>query len=73
MSKQQTEENTTPRDRLIRLPEVEAICGIRKSTIYVMMKQGNFPQAVHVTPRHAAWPESAVYHWVQDQIKKAQG
>lgn len=61
------------KDRLLRLPQVESIVGIRKSTIYVLMKQGNFPQPVHVTPRHSAWPESAVYQWVQDQINKAQG
>lgn len=60
----------TPRDRLLRLPEVEAICGIRKSSIYVLMKQGKFPPCIHVTSRLSAWPESAVYKWVQDRIHK---
>ena len=63
-------EATPPRDRLLRLPEVEALVGIRKSSIYVLMKQGKFPRCVHVTSRLSAWPESAVYQWVQDRIHK---
>lgn len=61
---------TPPRDRLLRLPEVEMLVGIRKSSIYVLMKQGKFPPCVHVTSRLSAWPESAVYQWVQDRIHK---
>lgn len=63
-------EATPPRDRLLRLPEVEALVGIRKSSIYVLMKQGKFPRCIHITSRLAAWPESAVYQWVQDRIHK---
>ena len=29
-----------PRDRLLRLPDVSAIVGIRKSSIYALMKEG---------------------------------
>lgn len=60
----------TPRDRLLRLPEVETLVGIRKSSIYVLMKQGKFPRCIHITSRLAAWPESAVLQWVQDRIHK---
>ena len=57
-----------PRDRLIRLSEVETITGIRKSTIYGLMKRGEFPRCVQVTPRCVAWPLSRVHQWVQDRI-----
>lgn len=60
----------TLRDRLIKLNEVESICGIRKSTIYLLMKEGKFPRCVRVTSKCSAWPESAVYQWVQDRIQK---
>ncbi len=60
-----------PRDRLLRLSEVEAITGCKKSTIYMMMKQGRFPACVAVTGRMVAWPESSVSQWVQECI--AQG
>ena len=62
-----------PRDRLIRIPEVEKIAGIRKSTIYNLMKAGGFPRCVQVTPRCVAWPESVIHQWVQDRIADAAG
>lgn len=60
-----------PRDRLLRLPEVEAIAGIKKSTIYTLMRDGKFPQCIAITGRMVAWPETAVLQWVQDRINQA--
>ena len=57
-----------PRDRLLRLPDVEAATGCKKSTIYKLMKEGKFPSCVRITARMAAWPESAVLQWVQARI-----
>ena len=62
-----------PRDRLLRLPDVEAATGCKKSTIYKLMKEGKFPPCVRITSRMAAWPESAVLAWVQARIAGAQG
>jgi prophage regulatory protein len=59
------------RDRLLRLPDVEALVGLRKSAIYALMKRSEFPRCVQVTPRCVAWPESAVLQWVQDRITQA--
>ncbi len=58
------------RDRLLRLPEVEATSGLKKSTIYLLMKRGEFPRCVQVTTRCVAWPESRILQWVQDNIAK---
>lgn len=57
-----------PRDRLLRLHDVEAVTGAKKSTIYKLMKEGKFPPCVRITARMAAWPESAVLGWVQARI-----
>ncbi len=62
----------TPRDRLIRLPDVESATGCKKSTIYDLMKSGRFPKPVRLSARHVVWPESAVLQWVQDRIREAQ-
>ena len=62
---------TVRRDRLLRLPEVEAASGLRKSTVYLLMKRGEFPRCVRITPRCVAWPESKVLQWVQDRIAGA--
>lgn len=59
-----------PRDRLLRLPDVSAIVGIRKSSIYALMKEGKFPKCIYITSKTVAWPESAVLAWVNDRINK---
>lgn len=59
------------RDRLLRLPEVEAATGLKKSTIYLLMKRKEFVPCVQVTARCVAWPESRVLQWVQDRIAVA--
>jgi prophage regulatory protein len=59
------------RDRFLRLPEVETLTGLKKSTLYRLMRERKFVQAVQVTPRCTAWPESQVLQWVQDRIAAA--
>ncbi|MCS4511505.1 helix-turn-helix transcriptional regulator [Xylophilus ampelinus] len=65
------------RERLLRLPEVEDVCGIKKSTIYALMKQigpdgrRKFPPCIRVTRRAAAWPESAVMEWVRLRVAES--
>jgi len=61
----------TPRDRLIRLADVEHIVGFRKSQVYSLMRLGKFPRPIQIG-RMSAWPESAVHQWVQDRIQEAQ-
>ena len=58
-----------PRDRLLRLRDVEALVGVKKSTIYALMKQGDFPKCIYVTARTVAWPESRVHAWLQERMK----
>lgn len=59
------------RDRLLRMPDVETATGLKKSTIYALMKRGDFPRCVQVTPRCVAWAESQVLQFVQDKIAGA--
>ncbi len=61
-----------PRDRLIRLPEVEAATGFKRSTIYNLMAHGKFPRPVRLGSRCVAWPETVILQWVQDRIASAQ-
>src|SRR5687767_8708503 len=49
-----TQQNAT----LLRLPEVMARTGLARSTVYLHMKQGNFPAAVRLGDRAVAWRES---------------
>lgn len=57
------------KDRLLRLPDVEQICGLKKSSVYVLMRRGDFPACVQITARCVAWSEAAVLQWVQDRVQ----
>lgn len=59
------------RDRLLPLPDVEIVTGTKKSTIYKLIKEGQFPPPVQITARRVAWPESRVLQWVQERIAAA--
>lgn len=57
---------------LWRLPRVEEATGLKKSTIYELMRAGKFPKSVRLSTRMVAWPEKAVLQWVQERIAEAQ-
>lgn len=56
------------RDRLIRLPEVESMTGLKKSSIYDLVKKGQFPKQITVSRRMSAWSEAAVLTWIQERL-----
>lgn len=60
-----------PRDRLIRMPEVENVTGLKKSAIYSLLGKKAFPKPVRLSSRCVAWPETAVLQWVQDRIAES--
>jgi prophage regulatory protein len=50
--------------RLIRRPEVEALTGLPKSTLYDCMAAGTFPSPVKLSGRSVAWHLSEVEAWI---------
>lgn len=62
-----------PGERLLRLPEVEARTGLKKSAIYAGMKAGTFIKCIKLGPRAAAWPESEISKWIAERIRSARG
>ncbi|MBA0206097.1 helix-turn-helix transcriptional regulator [Pectobacterium aroidearum] len=55
---------------LIRLSGVMKKTGLRKSWIYLLMKQGEFPQTVKIGARSVAWVESEVNDWIAERISQ---
>ena len=51
-------------DRLLRREEVEARCGIARTTIYRLMRCGEFPEPIKVGTRAVRWPESEIEKWL---------
>jgi prophage regulatory protein len=59
-------------ERLLRLPDVEALTGLRKSSIYDAMRRGDFPQPVKLSRRAVCWPESRIHAWIAQRIAGGQ-
>jgi prophage regulatory protein len=55
-------------DRLLRLPEVQRLTGLCRSTIYQQMQRGTFPRSVKMGPRAVSWSEAAVQAWIADRL-----
>ena len=60
--------NTTPApaESLLRLPEVEAVVGLKKSKIYSLLQEGQFPAPVKLDPRSVRWRASAILKWIDN-------
>lgn len=64
LSKEQQNENL----RLIRRKEVQTKTGLGASSIYAMMKNGEFPKCLNLSERRVAWIESEVDQWIANRI-----
>ena len=45
---------------ILRLPDVKARTGLSRSSIYLFIKQGDFPQPVQIGSRSVGWPSNEV-------------
>ena len=51
-------------DRFMRLPEVLMWTGLRRSTLYVKIKEGRFPRQKQISRNCVAWYASEVFAWI---------
>jgi len=56
--------NSQIAERLIRIAEVQHICGLSRSSIYESIKRGVFPVQVKLSPKSSAWLYSEVLAWI---------
>ena len=54
--------------RVLRLPRVQTRTGLARSTIYVRVADGSFPQPIRLGARAVGWIESEVDAWIREQI-----
>lgn len=54
--------------RVIRLHEVEARTGLRKSAIYQRANDGTFPKPIRLSARANGWIESEIDAWITGHI-----
>ena len=53
--------------RLIRVPEVLALIGVSRSTLYAMVAEGQFPRPVKIGHRSVGWPARDVQSWLDNR------
>ena len=73
MRDQTMDKRMNPPTRFVRLPEVVARTGLSRSTIYVRLAEGCFPQPVPLGARAVGWIESEVDNWIRERIAESRG
>jgi prophage regulatory protein len=65
-----TKENAKSAEEVIflRLPEVKAVTGLSKTTLYSLIREHSFPAPVSLGPRVVAWVKSEIKQWATDRI-----
>ncbi|MBE3990955.1 AlpA family transcriptional regulator [Vibrio parahaemolyticus] len=55
-------------NKIIRLPEVIKETGLSRSTIYLRMSKGDFPQSISLGDRAVGWLQGEVNQWLEQRI-----
>lgn len=58
------------KERFLRLTDVMARTGLSRSTIYLSINKGNFPQNINLGYRCVGWLESEIDAWIQVRIEQ---
>jgi prophage regulatory protein len=59
------------REALLRLPQVESLVGLKRSSIYRRIAAGDFPKPISLGGRAVGFPASQVQQWIADRIAGA--
>lgn len=54
-------------DRVLRLPDVVAAVGLRRSAIYARVRDGRFPAPINITSHAVGWRESELKTWIEQR------
>jgi prophage regulatory protein len=55
--------------KIARLPVVKNLTGLSRSTIYLRIKNGEFPKPISLGGRSVGWLESDIQQWLTDRIE----
>lgn len=54
-------------NRLLRRQEVESRCGLARSSLYRLMREGKFPVPLKVGVRAVRWREAEIEQWLTER------
>ena len=52
----------------LRLPDVKALTGLSKSSLYALIRERSFPAPVRLGARAVAWVKSEVRQWAVERV-----
>ena len=55
--------------RLLKITELCKMLHTSRASIYIWMREHNFPQPIRLTPRNVAWNEKAVHDWIASRAE----
>jgi prophage regulatory protein len=55
--------------RILRMEDVMAKVGFKRSHLYYLMSKGEFPPAIRLGLRAVGWDSAEVDHWIGERIK----
>ena len=61
---------TPKKERLLRLADVKERTVLSRSSIYLSISKGNFPQNINLSSRSVGWLESEIDAWIQTRINQ---
>jgi len=59
------------KNKILRLPSVIAWTGLSRSTIYLRISEGKFPQPISLGPRTVGWIEADIANWLEQKISES--
>ena len=60
-------------NKILRLPQVKSQTGLSRSTIYLRIKNREFPESISLGGRAVGWLESDIQDWLEDKRKESRG
>ena len=59
--------------KILRLPEVKNLTGLSRSSIYLRVSNGDFPESISLGGRAVGWFEEDIQNWLEQKRKESQG
>lgn len=57
--------------KLLRLPQVMEMTGLRKTKIYELNAEGAFPRRVKITAHSVGWVEAEIQAWLAQRVESS--
>ncbi len=57
--------------KILRLRAVKEWTGLSRSTIYSMIKNGNFPNSIRIGARAVGWTTESIQKWIELRVNSS--